>query len=82
MSAHGRLPYRRRLTAIVALAVAAGLAAPATGLGAPTATGISLNGRPAYAQVAVTFGGGTLTGLARRWTRSTPPSPTAARWCG
>ena len=61
-----RLSSRRRLTALAALAVAAGLAAPATGLGALTATGVSLAGRPAYEQVVVSFGGGTLTGLARQ----------------
>ena len=57
---------RRRLTALAALAVAAGLIAPATGLGALTANRVSLSGRPAYQQVVVSFGGGTLTGLARQ----------------
>jgi hypothetical protein len=61
-----RTRSRRRLTALAALAVATGLAAPATGMAALTATGVSLAGRPAYVQVVVTFGGGTLTGLERQ----------------
>ena len=61
-----RTSSRRRLTALAAVAVAAGLVAPATGLGALTATSVSLHGRAAYEQVVVSFGGGTLSGLQRQ----------------
>lgn len=61
-----RTRSRRRLAAIAAVTLAAGLAAPATGLGALSATGVSLHGRAAYEQVVVTFSGGTLSGLARQ----------------
>ena len=57
---------RRRLAALAAVTLTSGLAVPATGLGALTATGVALSGRPAYEQVVVTFSGGTLSGLARQ----------------
>ncbi len=66
VGAVGRISSRHRITALAAAAVATGLAAPASGMGALTATGVTLAGRPAYEQVVVTFGGGTLSGLERQ----------------
>ena len=58
---------RRRRLALLAVAVAAaGLVAPAGALGALDAERVSVSGRAAFAQVTVTFGGGTLSGLARQ----------------